>query len=114
PKAFDQIRRQALARDTPNAVRPEVPPAHRRRRLVQRRGHPATTPERMWPVAPWRIRGSYFESCNCEAICPCRRIDGVSGGRSTHGECLGVLSWVIEQGNAGDVVLDGLAVALAT
>jgi hypothetical protein len=62
----------------------------------------------------WRIRGSYFESCNCDAICPCRRINGVLGGRSTHGECLGVLSWVIEQGEAGDVTLDGLKVALAT
>ena len=61
----------------------------------------------------WHIRGSYFESCNCDAICPCRRIDGVPGGRSTHGECLGVLSWVIEHGHADDVELDGLAVALA-
>jgi hypothetical protein len=62
----------------------------------------------------WYIRGSYFESCNCEAICPCRRIDGVPGGRSTYGECFGVLSWVIEDGLAGDVSLDGLSVALAT
>jgi len=62
----------------------------------------------------WRVSGSYFESCNCEAICPCRRIDGVPGGRSTYGECLGVLSWVIERGHAGDVTLYGLAVALAT
>jgi len=62
----------------------------------------------------WRIRGSYFESCNCEAICPCRKIDGVPGGRSTYGECLGVLSWTIEEGHAGEVSLDGLNVALAT
>jgi hypothetical protein len=62
----------------------------------------------------WRIRGSYFESCNCAAICPCRTVDGVSGGRSTHGECLGLLSWVIENGWADAVVLDGLKVALAT
>jgi len=61
----------------------------------------------------WRIRGSYFESCNCDAICPCRRIDGVPGGRSTHGECVGVLSWVIEDGHVGDVALGGLSVALA-
>ena len=61
----------------------------------------------------WHVEGSYFESCNCDAICPCRRIDGVGGGRSTHGECLGVLSWLIEAGHAGGVVLDGLAVALA-
>ena len=62
----------------------------------------------------WRIRGSYFESCNCDAICPCRRIDGVSGGRSTHGECLGLLSWLIEEGDAGGVDLGGQPVALAT
>jgi hypothetical protein len=62
----------------------------------------------------WSIRGSYFESCNCEAICPCRRIDGVPGGRSTYGECFGVLSWIIEDGRARDVSLDGLSVALAT
>ena len=62
----------------------------------------------------WRVSGSYFESCNCNPICPCRRIDGVPGGRSTHGECLGVLSWVIDRGHADDVSLDGLAVALAT
>ena len=62
----------------------------------------------------WHIRGSYFESCSCDAICPCRRIDGVPGGRSTYGECLGVLSWLIEDGRADDVMLDGLAVALAS
>jgi hypothetical protein len=62
----------------------------------------------------WRIRGSYFESCNCDAICPCRRIDGVSGSRSTHGVCLGVLSWLIEEGVADSTDLSGLPVALAS
>lgn len=62
----------------------------------------------------WRIRGTYFESCNCEAICPCRRIDGVSGGRSTHGECLGVLSWLIEEGVADQIDLSGISVAIAS
>ena len=33
------------------------------------------------------VAGIYLEACNCEAICPCRRIDGVAGGRSTHGVC---------------------------
>jgi hypothetical protein len=61
----------------------------------------------------WRIRGTYFESCNCDAICPCRRIDGVSGGRSTHGICLGVLSWLIEEGAANGTDLSGLPVAMA-
>jgi hypothetical protein len=61
----------------------------------------------------WRIRGTYFESCNCDPICPCRRVDGVAVGRSTHGVCLGVLSWAIEDGLAGGVDLTGLSVALA-
>jgi hypothetical protein len=61
----------------------------------------------------WHLRGSYFESCNCDAICPCRRIDGVPGGRSTHGVCLGILSWLIEDGAADGVELTGLPVALA-
>jgi hypothetical protein len=62
----------------------------------------------------WHIRGSYFESCNCDAICPCRRIEQVPGGRSTHGICTGVLSWLIEEGRAGGTDLAGVAVALAT
>jgi hypothetical protein len=61
----------------------------------------------------WRIRGSYFESCNCDPICPCRTIDGVPGGRSTHGVCMGVLSWLIEEGAVDRVDLAGLPVALA-
>jgi hypothetical protein len=64
-------------------------------------------------VVSWRIRGTYFESCNCEAICPCRRIDGTPGGRSTHGVCLGVLSWLIEHGDADGADLSGLPVAMA-
>jgi hypothetical protein len=61
----------------------------------------------------WRIRGSYFESCNCDPICPCRRVDGIAGGRSTHGVCMGVLSWLIEDGSAGATDLSGLPVAMA-
>jgi hypothetical protein len=61
----------------------------------------------------WRITGSYFESCNCDPICPCRRIDGVSGGRSTHGVCMGVLSWLIQEGSSEGVDLAGEPVALA-
>jgi hypothetical protein len=64
-------------------------------------------------LLPWQIAGTYLESCNCEPICPCRRIDGTPGGRSTHGECLGALSWQIESGRAGPVELAGLAAVLA-
>jgi hypothetical protein len=61
----------------------------------------------------WHIRGTYFESCNCDAICPCRRVDGVAGGRSTHGVCQGVLSWVIDEGWADGVDVSGLPVTMA-
>jgi hypothetical protein len=40
-------------------------------------------------------------------------IAGVPGGRSTHGICLGVLCWQIEEGQAGGIELDGLCAALA-
>ncbi len=36
------------------------------------------------------------------------------GGRSTYGECFGVLTWQIDDGHAGECRLDGLKVALAT
>jgi hypothetical protein len=61
---------------------------------------------------PWRIAGAYFESCNCDAICPCRTIGGVPGGRSTHGICFGALSWRIDEGQVGAVDLGGLNAAL--
>jgi hypothetical protein len=67
----------------------------------------------MAAAADWHIRGSYLESCNCDPICPCRRVDGVTGGRSTHGICAGVLSWLIEEGDAAGTDLAGLAVVLA-
>src|SRR5256885_4288703 len=60
------------------------------------------------PVTDWRVRGSYFEGCNCEAICPCRSVNGRPGGSSTFGECYGALSWWIEDGHWGDTDLSGL------
>jgi hypothetical protein len=60
----------------------------------------------------WRIAGDYLESCNCDAVCPCRMVNGVLGGRSTHGICFGVLSWLVRDGHCGSTPLDGLAAAL--
>ena len=62
----------------------------------------------------WHISGSYLEACNCEAICPCRRIGGVQGGRSTYGECLGALSWIVEEGRADDVDLADMRAVLVS
>jgi hypothetical protein len=76
-----------------------------RRRVAPQDGRVSTP-------AAWRISGTYFESCNCEAICPCRMVGTIPGGRSTYGICYGVLSWLVEDGFAGDVDLAGLAAAL--
>ena len=51
----------------------------------------------------WRVRGSYFEACNCDAICPCRSVHGRPGGPSTHGVCYGTLSWQTREGHAGGI-----------
>lgn len=63
-------------------------------------------------LLPWRIAGRYFESCNCDAICPCRMIGGRPGGRSTNGVCYGTLCWAVDEGSAGAVKLGGLLAAL--
>ena len=62
----------------------------------------------------YRVQGTYLESCNCEAPCPCRRIDGRPGGRSTYGICDGALSWSIDAGEADGIDLAGLGVVIAT
>jgi len=60
----------------------------------------------------YSVSGSYFESCNCDPICPCRMSDGIPGGRSTYGECLGALAWLVEDGHVGDVDVTGFKVVL--
>jgi hypothetical protein len=61
----------------------------------------------------WRVAGAYLESCNCDAICPCRMVDGAVGGRSTFGICFGLLGWRIDEGHADGLDLSGFGVALA-
>jgi len=63
-------------------------------------------------LTDWRVRGSYFEGCNCEAICPCRSVRGAPGGPSTHGECFGALSWHISEGHAGGIDLTDMLVVM--
>ena len=56
----------------------------------------------------WKVSGTYFETCNCEAACPC-----VFLGPPTTGECTVLIAWHIEQGSFSGTALDGLNVALA-
>ena len=51
------------------------------------------------------VAGSYYEVCNCEAICPCRRSRGEKGGRPSYENCDFALSWWIKQGRAGAIDL---------
>ncbi len=61
----------------------------------------------------WNVAGSYYEVCNCEAICPCRRQGDKLGGRSSYDTCDFALSWFIGEGQADGLDLAGLRVALA-
>jgi hypothetical protein len=61
----------------------------------------------------WDVGGSYFEACNCDAICPCRVVGYKPGRRSSHGICQFALSWQIAAGHEDDIALDGLGAVLA-
>src|SRR5690349_309166 len=61
----------------------------------------------------WCVRGSYFEACNCDAICPCRSVGGMPGGPSTYGVCFGTLSWHVYEGFADDVELSDIRVVMS-
>ena len=61
----------------------------------------------------WRVSGSYFEACNCDAICPCRSVRDQPGGPSSYGVCYGAVSWHIDHGHAGVLDLSDLNVALS-
>ena len=58
----------------------------------------------------WRLRGDYFESCNCDYLCLCQETKGQ--GVPTEGTCIAPLFFQIETGNFGDVTLDGLGFAI--
>jgi hypothetical protein len=65
------------------------------------------------PSGKWRIAGTYYESCNCEAVCPCRRLNGKPGSRSSFRLCQFLLSWRVIEGHADGVDLAGRSVAMA-
>jgi len=67
----------------------------------------------MGATGAWQVRGSYYEVCNCEAPCPCRRQGGRPGTGAQFETCDFALSWMIHQGYFGLVDLQGLRVALA-
>ena len=54
----------------------------------------------------WRIEGDYFESCNCDLLCPC--LLSHAQARPTQGHCDVVLAAHIEKGSYGSIDLSGL------
>jgi hypothetical protein len=54
----------------------------------------------------WRIEGDYFESCNCELLCPC--LLSHAQAKPTEGHCDVVLAIHIACGDFGGVDLSGL------
>ena len=59
----------------------------------------------------WRIEGEYFESCNCEVLCPC--LLSHAQVRPTEGHCDVVLATHIARGDCAGVDLAGLTVVQA-
>ena len=56
----------------------------------------------------WSLSGTYCESCNCDTACPC-----VFLSQPTEDECTVLVGWHIDEGNADELRLDDLNVALA-
>lgn len=59
-------------------------------------------------MTQWKLAGTYFETCNCEAACPC-----VFLSPPTEGDCTVLIAWHIERGIYGKISLDELNAALA-
>jgi hypothetical protein len=56
----------------------------------------------------WELKGAYFESCNCDAACPC-----IFLGPPTRGDCTLLVAWHIDEGRFGETRLNGLNAVLA-
>lgn len=55
----------------------------------------------------WRIKGRELGNCNCAYGCPCQ-----FNSLPTHGNCKALIGYQFDEGNYGDVRLDGLRAAL--
>jgi hypothetical protein len=58
-------------------------------------------------MTEWRIAGPYFEACNCDAICPCRMVDGRPGSRAQYRYCQFAIGWSVSEGRHGEIDLKG-------
>ena len=56
---------------------------------------------------PYRIKGVFLETCNCDSGCNCN-----FGGFPDHGSCEGLIGIKIDEGKIGDTDLSGMKVVL--
>ena len=57
-------------------------------------------------TAAWKVSGQYYETCNCDFVCPC--LPGQMAVRPTKGSCTFAMAFQIERGTYDSLSLDGL------
>jgi hypothetical protein len=61
-------------------------------------------------MTTWQVDGNYFESCNCDFLCPC--VPSNLSAKPTNGHCLFALVFHVEKGHHAGTKLDGLSFAV--
>ncbi len=61
----------------------------------------------MMAETSWKLSGQYFETCNCDFLCPCP--ETALRARPTRGECIAAMAFKIRKGHFNSVSLDGIA-----
>jgi hypothetical protein len=54
----------------------------------------------------WKVSGQYYETCNCDFVCPC--VPGQLAVSPTKGSCTFAMAFQVDRGSYGSVPLDGL------
>lgn len=57
-------------------------------------------------TASWKVSGQYYETCNCDFVCPC--LPGQMAVMPTKGACNFAMAFQVERGNYESLSLDGL------
>jgi CheY-like chemotaxis protein len=84
------------------------------RQFISSGVEPFLNTEEVKQTITWRVSGTYFEVCNCEAICPCRKQGGMKlFTGSTYGYCDFALSWRIVNGRFAGIDLSDRFVVMA-
>jgi hypothetical protein len=59
----------------------------------------------------WKIEGEYFESCNCEVLCPCLLSSAQARPTETH--CDAIVAFQVNRGSFGATDISGLRAVIA-